>query len=155
MPIRILFLEDEAGYQEYVSSDLRELGFAVDDCFRIDQAKELFEESKDDIDCVVVDLNMDDRWLGEYKNESFGGFFSGAVWLEHFVFKSKPNIPTIIFSGYCDLLKREKPYLCNKQNVRCVNKGIGENSGFEGLLKALEDLLGFDGLMEVLENRPY
>ena len=156
--MKILYLEDESALREWTADELRAVsvlstaGYEIDDYFRIDQVKEYIEENRGEVALIITDLNMDDRWLGRYRNESCGGFLTGAVWLERFVYQTTPDVPTIIYSAYIDLLKKEKPHLINS-NVLCVEKGAGEDFGFEGLLKAVEKILGFEGLRESLEAR--
>ncbi len=145
MKINILYLEDEAGIRVFVSDFLLTQGYDVHSFRRIDQAKEFFCEKKEKIDCVIVDLNMDDVWLEEYQGESDGGLLSGWVWLQRFVFPYTPNMPTIIFSGYNQYLKeflkdKNQLYLLEKDNIKCVEKAGGDEDGFLGLFAALEEL---------------
>jgi len=155
--MKILYLEDESALSEWTANELRaiaelkEAGYEINDFFRVDQAKEFYDDNQGDIALIITDLNMDDRWLGEHKAESHGGFLTGAVWLQHFVFENNPATPTIIYSAYCDLLRKEKAYLIT-DNVQCVEKGVGEDFGFEGLIKAIEKVLGFSDLLKKLQE---
>jgi len=142
---KILLLEDNDYMREHIanlistSKYLERSGYEVVGFQRIDQAKEYFNYHKNEIGCIVADLNMADEWLEEYRNESFGGILSGWVWLHRFVFPIKPNMPTVIFSGFLDELKNNSPPAqLNKKNIAYVAKGAGEDEGFIGLLNAIE-----------------
>ena len=141
MPFRIMLLEDNAWIKDSIVDKLRELGYVVDGFFRIDQVKEYFDEHMDEIDCLIVDMNMDDRWLGEYRNESLGGFLAGAVWLERFVLAKRPNVPIVIHSGFIDLIRHEKSLFSSMKNITFADKA----EGFDGLLAAIERVLGVGG----------
>lgn len=141
----ILYLEDDAGFRQYMNNLFFKNGYKVISVRRIDQAKEFFLERKDEIDCVIIDLNMDDEWLEEYQIDSDGGLLSGWVWLQKFVYPHIPNMPTIIFSGYIQYLKeyledKGQLYLLEKNHIKCVQKGFGDDEGFDGLMAALNDL---------------
>jgi len=137
----ILYLEDEANVRKHTVELLRDRGYNVEDFRRIDEAKEFFTTDKDDVVCIITDLNLPDEWLGKYRYESNGGLFSGWVWLQRFVYTEKPNILTIIYSGYTEDLiewldsKNQSPLL--SKNIICVKKGAEREDGFSGLLTAL------------------
>lgn len=141
----VLYLEDDANMRRHTAELLRENGYVVEDFRRIDQAKEFFQCYKDEIICVIADLNMTDEWLEKYQNESDGGMLSGWVWLQRFVYPVKPDMPTIIYSGYIPYLEerlRENGQLSllERDNIICVEKGAGEWEGFNGLLYAFREL---------------
>ena len=142
----ILYLEDEAHLRRHTTELLVEQGYDVEDFRRIDQVKEFFIENHDEIVCVITDLNMSDEWLGEFQNLSDGGMLSGWVWLQNFVYPLKPNMLTVIYSGYIPYLKewlQDKNQLSQMQktNILCVEKGDGPEEGFSGLLDTLKKLL--------------
>ena len=144
---QILFLEDDAGFRNWVTEQLKKKGYEVKDFFRVDQVKEYFSEHKSEIDLLIVDLNMEDKWLENYKQESYGGFFTGWVWLEHFVYDENPDIPTIIYSGFIDVLdewlkENNKKPLSQRRNITCVNKGVGDAAGVDKLLNVIQKVLG-------------
>jgi len=142
----ILYLEDDANLRKWNAAQLREKNYIVQDFYRVDQAKEYFAENETKISLVVTDLNMEDNWLESYQNESCGGYLSGWVWLEHFVYTKTPNMPTIIYSAYNDLLKQEKSSaLWLKSNIVFVDKGDDEDKGFQGLLSAMAKMLAPKG----------
>lgn len=150
MSKKILYLEDEVFLHDWIVDELNnyapltKAGYDVASCYRIDQAKEYFIEYQNDIKLIITDLNMDDRWLEEYSIESYGGFLSGAVWLERFVYTTNPDMPTIVFSAYCDLFAREKPDLFTKKNIDYVNKGMVVNMGIIELLNKINNQLNLD-----------
>ncbi len=122
--------------------------YEVVGCSRIDQARTFFEDYMDDIHCIISDLNMNDEWLDkDFLKESYGGTLSGWVWLQHYVYTEKPNIPTIIYSGYIGLLKdclkqKDELYKLNRDNIHTVNKGSGRGEGISGLLAELKKIIG-------------
>jgi hypothetical protein len=144
-------LEDRAETKHSTSSRLRDLlsveAYAVEAFDRIDLATKFFENNKEDIACVITDLNMSDRWLkDEHRKKTEGGMISGWVWLQEHVFKEKGEIPTVIYSGYISLLRKK---LCDNKsrlllrknpNIIYVEKGGGKGGGFEGLKAALKKL---------------
>jgi len=142
----VLYLEDEANIRSHTVGLLIARGYDVQDFRRIDQVKEYFTGHKNDVVCIITDLNMSDEWLGEYLSESEGGMFSGWVWLQRFVYTENPNVPTIIYSGYIDVFNEcldpndSKKYIINK-NIIYVKKGSNRDEGFKGLLTALQEHL--------------
>lgn len=143
----ILFLEDDASMRTHTAEMLKNEHYNVEDFYRIDQVKEYFTNNKDNIECIITDLNMNDEWLNDYQAESDGGMLSGWVWLQRFVYNQIPEMPTIIYSGYISYLKEylqknNSLFLLEKNNIMCVEKDVGDNDGFEGLLKALKNLIG-------------
>jgi hypothetical protein len=142
----VLFLEDGNALREATALRLNIFGYDVRDFDRIDLATEFFEENADDIICVVTDLNMKNEWLGEHKDKSHGAALSGWVWLQEFVYRRKPKMPTVIYSKFIYCLEktlREKKKLSELQgnkHIQCVSKGVGKDKGFDGLLKVLKEL---------------
>ena len=146
MGVRILFLEDDAGIRNWTAERLKECGYDVIGFSRVDQAEEYFCEHKNEIDCLIVDLIMNEQWLSKIQNESSGGFFTGLAWLESSVYIEKPNMPTIIYSAAVNLLdewsnENNKTTLLQKCNIAYVDKKYGDNAGFGGLLKAIQKIL--------------
>ena len=141
----VLLLEDNDGSREHTAELLRKKSYDVEDYSRIDQAKEFFKKNIDEIICIVTDLNMSDEWLGEYRSKSYGGILSGWVWLYYFVFPEKPDMPTVIYSGFLDELRAnissEQLSLLETKNIKCVAKGTSDNEGFNGLQRAIEEVI--------------
>lgn len=147
MKSTIICLEDDANMRRHTAELLREKGYYVEEFRRIDQVKEFFNEKKNEIKCIITDLNMADEWLEEYQKESDGGMLSGWVWLQRFVYPSKPDIKTIIYSGYVPYLKdylrsNQQLHLLERNPIRCVQKGANDDEGFHGLIKTLETFVG-------------
>jgi plasmid replication initiation protein len=150
MSAYILYLEDDAGERHFTSEHISdrlqkivgEQKYIVKDFSRIDQAKEFFRENMNNIICVITDLNMSDEWLEGYENKTEGGMLSGWVWLNEFVYAEKPDMPTIIYSGFISFLEeslkknKELHLLHKKRNIKCVDK----NGDYEILLKVLHEL---------------
>jgi len=138
----ILFLEDNDSLCDHTVELLRDSGYTVEDFSRIDQAKEYFSDHKDEIACIVTDLNMSDEWLENYSNESFGNILSGWVWLNHFVLPLKSDIPIVIYSGFLNELGANIPSeQWQRRTIELVSKGSDDNEGFDGLLKAIEKVI--------------
>lgn len=145
----LLYLEDNGFLLKQTVMFLEEDGYEVIRCSRIDLAINEFRNNKDKIDCIITDLNMDDQWLGkEYMKESNGGFLSGWVWLERFVYAEKENasIPCIIYSGYIPVLREHltevnKLELLEQYNVHCVEKGGGDDNGYMALYEELKKII--------------
>jgi len=146
----ILYLEDDASMRRHTTEQLKEQGYDVEDFRRIDTANEFFSEHKEEIVCVIADLNMSDNWLGDWQHESDGGILSGWVWLQRFIYKDNPQMPTIIYSGYIPYLEdhlriERKTPLLERANIACVEKGDEEWEGFMGLLRTLKEKLKIEG----------
>lgn len=142
----ILYLEDDANMRIHTTDLLKEKGYNIEGFSRIDLIKEYFLEHMHSVECIITDLNMNDEWLNEYQIETDGGMLSGWVWLQRFVYDSKPEMPTIIYSGYISYLEEflklnDNLHLLEKKHIRCVEKGVNEIDGFEGLLLTLQELL--------------
>lgn len=142
----ILYLEDDANMREHTTAFLKEEGYTVEDFQRIDQVKAYFKKYAQEIGCIVTDLNMSDEWLGEYQNESDGCILSGWAWLQHYVYNTMPDMPTVIYSGYIPYLKdylgkNHLLHLYNRDNLFFVAKGGEEGEGFEELKRVLKKLL--------------
>lgn len=104
--MNILFLEDQGGVVDYLIEELEEEGHAVFIAENIPKAN--FYYSKETIDCVVADLNMEsDGLTEEQQKETHGGLLSGWVWLKYYVFDKDPSTRkrTILVTAYQDELK--------------------------------------------------
>lgn len=138
-------LEDNDGSREHTAEKLKKKGYNVEDYSRIDQAKDFFNKHKDEIICIVTDLNMSDEWLGEYRSKSFGNILSGWVWLYYYVFSETPEMPTVIYSKFLDELKANIPpeqlSSLGNRNIKCVAKGTDDAEGFNGLLDAICEII--------------
>ena len=142
----IVFLEDDAATRRHTTEALSEKGYEIKGFSRIDQAKEYFNDHHSEIACVITDLNLADTWLGKFRKESDGGYLSGWVWLQRFVFTVEPDMQTIIYSGFVDrlteyLTEKNQLDLLRRDNIKCVSKGAMEHEGFSQLLSTLEGII--------------
>ena len=142
--MRILLLEDISGVRIHTKEILEEFGHKVEDFKRIDIAKEFFSKNYNNIDCLVIDLNMDDEFLGEYIAESNGGEISGWVFLQRFVYPVRPNIPTVIYSGLIEELEDIIDKTLYK-NIEFVSKTGVIDGGTDGLISAINRLEKLEG----------
>jgi len=151
----ILLLEDDLGTLKNIGDFLERNGYEVIRCCRIDQANERFQGDKkqnssaDQIDCIVTDLNMNDEWLGEYKDESTDMTLSGWVWLYRFVYPIRPEMPTVIYSKFVDELHErigdttdpQEREVFERNNIKCLSKGNTLGTGRIGLLDKIKEAL--------------
>ena len=147
MSKKLLYLEDNGYLRRQTQRFLEEDGYEVISVSRIDEAIERLETA-DEIDCIITDLNMEDEWLGQYRPESYGGLFSGWVWLMRFVYVEERfrHIPSIIYSGYITdlenyLRERNGYYLLRKYPISCVKKGGNKGNGYKALVLRLEEII--------------
>jgi len=102
----ILFLEDNPSTFIDKRDWLKEAGFDVIACTRIDQANERLAKRLDEIACIVTDLNMPANWLPrKLQLETDGAILTGWIWLYRQVY-SKKIIPTVIYSEFSKTLKK-------------------------------------------------
>jgi len=101
----ILYLEDRPEQLDSKADILKNTGFNVIKCSRIDLAKKQYAKHKDEIVCIITDLNMNPEWLESHESESEGGVIAGWIWLWYFVYnRGEKIVPTIIFSGFIEEL---------------------------------------------------
>lgn len=137
--MNILLLDDEPAIRERIKKVLQENKYDVEDFSRIDIAKDYFNKNSKNIDCIIVDLNMDDEWLDEFTPESHGGMLSGWVFVNRFVFRKRKDIPTIIYSGIAPFIK-EYVDVSKFNNVILIDKmDLYSDNGV--LLRAIQKLL--------------
>lgn len=150
MEKKLIYLEDNGYLLKQTLRFLKEDGYKVIPFTRIDQANDYLLKNPDGegIGCIITDLNMDDKWLGEYRNESNGGLLSGWVWLNRFVYVKEEyqNIPCIIYSGYISDLKSylretKEYYLLYKYPVSCISKGGNNDNGYMALVEKLKEII--------------
>jgi len=140
MSIRVMYLEDESGFRRHTKNLLLEEGFLVEDFMGIYQAKEYFSEHFNDIDCIVADLNMSEKWLDEHELKADGGGKSGWIFLTEFVYSKRPNLPTVIYSGMDSVVKeirKETPHNC----IEFILKGDIDDGGIDGLIRAIKQVI--------------
>ena len=137
--MKILLLEDDSGFRRHIKKYLEEYGHQVKDFRRIDTAKEYFINNSNKIDLVVIDLNMDDEFLGEYILEADGGEISGWVFLQRFIYPIKPNIPTVIFSGVVDKIEKYVDKSI-QTNIHLIPKCGHNNGGIFELISVINSI---------------
>ena len=148
MAKKILFLDDNGFIAVQTLTLLKQDGYDVESCARIDQANQYLKKEFEKIGCIITDLNMNDEWLNEYQCESDGGRLSGWVWLRRFVYDNKKykNIPSIIFSGFIGYLEhyledRDESDLLRDSHIHCIPKGGGYGSGYNALVEELKNII--------------
>lgn len=102
--MNILLLEDDYGFRCRIKKDLVDAGFDVYDFKRIDLAKEYVNTKIDEIHCVIIDLNMEDEFLNEYRSEANGGLIAGWIFFIRYIYPLNPSMPTIIYSGVAETI---------------------------------------------------
>ena len=143
----LLYLEDAGSLRKDTVEDLEDDGYVVKAFGRIDQAKEYLYNHPSEIDCIITDLNMNDEWLEEYRNESDGCLVAGWVWLNRFVYSRSEflSIPCIIYSGYIKYLEdylqqKDKLNLLGQYHIYCVPKGGNDDNGYMALSNKLNKI---------------
>lgn len=135
--MNILLLEDDYAIRERVKTMLEEYEYIVEAFGRIDLAKEYINENINKIDCVVLDLNMDDEWLEEFQTESKGGAISGWIFMERYILPIKPNMPTVIFSGIEGMID-----ISTYEKIEFLSKANSYGNKTNNLIKAIEKVTG-------------
>jgi len=123
--MKILVLEDRGSVISQVAATLRDRDHLVSDVLSINDAKEEWDNHKNEIDCLIVDLNMrNDGLTEEEASMTKGGLLTGWVWLKNYVYKDRPDLKTrtIIYTEYLDEL-RAKVSEAELDGIRCVKKG--------------------------------
>ena len=146
MSTHILLLEDTYSEQRRIVEHLHGDGYIVDAHARIDSAKEFFNSNSKLIDCIVVDLNMDEKWLGDFSTEADGGWRSGWIFLQRYVYPIEPCMPTVVYSAAIDetlivTIRNNAPNAC----IEFVPKGNYADGGIKALLMAIERVTGRRG----------
>jgi hypothetical protein len=108
--MNILVLEDRGSVSYYLVDFLENEHHSVYHAMSINDAKSLFNDHADHIDCIITDLNMSSAGLtGEETNQTCAGLLSGWIWLCNYVYKSHPDMRkrTAIYSDYLANLKEK------------------------------------------------
>lgn len=148
----ILFLEDEPVTLEIKKEYLEQDGkYTVISCYRIDLAKKQFQEHKDNIKCIVTDLNLspepgiDPR----YWKETNGTELTGWTWVYHYVYPVK-IVPIVVYSHdkFINDLKRriegapkEERNAYNELRIKLVPKGDDNDEEGNKLMEAIEEAI--------------
>ncbi len=90
---RILFIDDEPALIDIGQEILSSLGYQVTSCTSSEEALTLFKSSPDAFDLIITDLTMP-KMTGDLLAKEF--------------MQIRPEIPVILFTGYSDLVSRER-----------------------------------------------
>lgn len=135
--MKILFVENsgEAAYPltEWLEDDGHEVLLAADCAV----AQDFWDEA--DIDCLIVDLNMEPAGLkAEEIERTQGGLFTGWIWLKNYVFSQDESAKkrTIILTAY----ERDfKDRISSKERagVKVISKKQGQGDVYEDILNSV------------------
>ncbi|MGD9096899.1 MAG: response regulator, partial [Desulfobacterales bacterium] len=104
---RILFVDDEPALIDIGKEILASLGYRVTSCTASDDALSRFKEDPERFDLVITDLTMP-KMTGDL--------------LAQELMRIRPDIPVILFTGYSDLVSRER---FNQLGIRdCLMKPL-------------------------------
>jgi CheY-like chemotaxis protein len=139
--MNILLLEDRGSVTYYLSEALEKKGHTVHEAYNINDAKSLWEDNKESINCIIADLNMEtDGLLPGKKEKTMGGVISGWIWLEDFLEEnSQMKSRVIVYSAYLKYL-----YLYfneNKIKKEVDYKGIIFIDKHDDVLDSVSELL--------------
>ena len=142
--MKILLLEDRGSVSYYMAEALRMNEHEVHDAYNINDAQSEWET--DEIDCVIVDLNLDPTGLSQKEiEETRGGLLSGWIWLRDHVLQKNPEMRqrTVIYSEYVSDLMRcvSKDDL---RGIRLIAKG-GQESAPDEVLKCIDKINTISG----------
>lgn len=133
--MKILLLEDRGSVSLSLENNLKKTN-KIFPAFSIYDANDKF--NKNDIDCIILDLNLDPNGLSDKdKEETNYGVITGWVWFERYVLKKYPNFKkrVIIYSDYIEQLDESK-FLSHNSVMKIPKKGVQ----FEKIIEAVNDL---------------
>ena len=139
--MNILVLEDRSSVSYYMKEALNMEGHKVLDAHNIYEAQKHWGKENAQIDCIIADLNMNPEGLKlEEMEETVGGMLTGWVWLQKYVFRTKPHMKhrTIIYSDFKDELEENIKEL-ELQGVRRISKSDPSGSAIQ-LLNYLKEI---------------
>jgi PAS domain S-box-containing protein len=118
---RILFIDDEPALIDIGKQILSSLGYRVTPSTSSDEALTIFKENPDDFDLVITDLTMP-KMTGDL--------------LAQEIMRMRPAIPVILFTGYSDLISRER---FNALGIRdCLMKPLTRKDLAESIRRVLD-----------------
>ncbi|MDJ0808694.1 MAG: response regulator [Desulfobacterales bacterium] len=118
---RILFIDDEPALIDIGKEILSTLGYDVTPCTASDEALDLFKADPERFDLVITDLTMP-KMTGDL--------------LAQELMRMRPEIPVILFTGYSDLVSRER---FNKLGIRdCLMKPLTRKDLAESIRRVLD-----------------
>ena len=117
----VLFIEDEPALIDIGKEILSSLGYEVTPCTASEEALGLFKENPERFDLVITDLTMP-KMTGDL--------------LAQEIMRIRPEIPVILFTGYSDLVSRER---FNKLGIRdCLMKPLTRKDLAESIRRVLD-----------------
>jgi signal transduction histidine kinase/CheY-like chemotaxis protein len=118
---RILFIDDEPALTDIGQEILSSLGYQVTSCTSSEEALTLFKSNPADFDLVITDLTMP-KMTGDLLAQEF--------------MRIRPEIPVILFTGYSDLVSRER---FNALGIRdCLMKPLTRKDLAESIRRILD-----------------
>jgi len=156
--MRILVVEDRGAVLYPLEDALRSLGHELLTAFGVAQARDVWNSEKDNVDCIIVDLNIpadarakeaiDEKNRISHNKEWHE--LAGWIWLEQEGFVQKKTslakgAPTvIIYSGYLDVWQKLGCRDSDYPSVKCFRKGPG----------AATNLLEYIRMIAAKQERP-
>ncbi|MBL0714036.1 MAG: response regulator [Desulfosarcina sp.] len=117
----ILFIDDEPALIEIGKEILSSLGYQVKPCTSSNEALTLFKENPQRFDLVITDLTMP-KMTGDL--------------LAKELMRIRPELPVILFTGYSDLVSRER---YNSLGIRdCLMKPLTRQDLSESIRRVLD-----------------
>ena len=118
---KLLFIDDEPALIDIGKEILSSLGYQVTSCTASDEALSLFKENPERFDLVITDLTMP-KMTGDL--------------LAQEIMRIRPDIPVILFTGYSDLVSRER---FNQLGIRdCLMKPLTRKDLAESIRRVLD-----------------
>ena len=112
----------------------------------IDEANELLESiSKEDIICIIADLNMNPEGLtDEQKKETNGAILTGWVWLYSYVWQElgMQEKYIIFYSAFINYLESNQKYKDLHHNKNKIKLILKSEHGMSNLCKELLRIVG-------------
>lgn len=119
--MNILILEDRGSVSYYMVETLKQ-EHIVFDAYNVNDANSYL--GKEQIDCLIVDLNMSpDGLTQEEVVKTQGGILTGWIWLSNYVYKDRSDMKqkTIIYTEYMYALRE------------AINKGVINEDELKGI----------------------
>ncbi len=104
--MKILLFEDRGTVAKYFREALEDAGHEVLHAISVYDVRSHWEDHE--IDCLIIDLNVDPQGLTEEEaGRTNGGVLTGWVWLDAYVYKENPAMKsrTVIYTEYKDKLE--------------------------------------------------
>jgi len=137
--MKILVLDDTLYTLHNIARLLENNGHEVIICSSIFSMNEQYLLNKHNIDCLIVDLELNPFGLSETEiSETNNGLLAGWIWLKNYVLNEESyEVKCIIFSAYIDELKKS---LTDSKEISLLNNIVliskGEFDVVESLLSS-------------------